>query len=78
MQVYRDTKDQEEYNKRNKIESERDIIQRIKLEKALNSRRNWEGQIKNEKDSRLSYKVNFKQDKTRDLANKFRIAESIR
>jgi len=78
MQVYRDTKDQEEYNKRNKIESERDIIQRIKLEKALNSRRNWEDQIKNEKDSRLSYKVNFKQDKTRDLANKFRIAESIR
>ena len=78
MQVYRDTKDQEEYNKRNKIESERDIIQRIKLEKALNSRRNWEDKIKNEKDSRLSYKVNFKQDKTRDLANKFRIAESIR
>lgn len=78
MQVYRDTKEQEEYNKRNKIESERDIIQRIKLEKALNSRRNWEDQIKNEKDSRLSYKVNFKQDKTRDLANKFRIAESIR
>jgi hypothetical protein len=44
----------------------------------LNTRQDWEETLGKEKDQAKQRKIEIQKERTRELANKFRIAESIR
>lgn len=78
LAVARQEKEETELKTRTGIEAERDRLARMKLEGALNNRKDWESELGDERAFRQKLKSDMQSEKERAQANLFRQAEAIR